>query len=81
MLKAVLIFLPIVFSQVRGSSAAIDLLEAGSFSFHPWLRKQFPRENWEELFSSSYTACELAVGRNGLRTMSKRLKLEWLFYS
>ena len=81
LLKAALIFLPIVFSQARGSAAALDLLEAGSFRFDPQLQTRFPQENWEELFSSCYTACKLAVDRYGLRTMSRRLKLEWLFYS
>ena len=77
MVKAVLIFLPIVFSQARGSAAALDLLEeAGSFSFYPRLQTQSPQENWEQLLSSSYTACKLAIGRrNGLRTMLRRLKL------
>ena len=74
--KSVLIFLPIVFSQARGSAAALDLLEAGSFSFDIRLQTRFPQENWDELFSSSYTACKLAIGRkNGLRTMLRRLKL------
>ena len=63
--KAVLIFLPIVFSQASGSAAALDLLEAGSFSFHPELRKRFPQENWDQLFSSSYTACTLAIATGG----------------
>ena len=63
--KAVLIFLPIVFSQARGSAAALKLLEAGSFSFDPWLQKQFPQENWDQLFSSCYSACKLAITAGG----------------
>ena len=60
-LKAVLIFLPIVFSQARGSAAALDLLGAGSFSFNPRLQTRFPQENWGRLFSASYEACNLAI--------------------
>ena len=60
-LKAVLIFLPIVFSHAGGSAAALDLLSAGSFSFNPQLRSDFPQENWDQLFSTSYEACKLAI--------------------
>ena len=63
--KAVLIFLPIVFSQVGRSAAALDLLGAGSFSFHPQLREQFPQENWDQLLSASYEACKLAIAEEG----------------
>ena len=63
--KAVLIFLPIVFSQVGRSAAALDLLGAGSFSFHPQLREQFPQENWDQLLSASYEACKLAIAMEG----------------
>ena len=65
LLKAALIFLPIVFSQARGSAAALDLLKAGSFSFNPRLQTRFPHENWDQLFSSSYTACKLAIATGG----------------
>ena len=61
--KAVLIFLPIVFSQAGRSAAALDLLGAGSFSFNPRLQTRFPHENWEQLFSASYAACKLAIAR------------------
>jgi len=63
--KAVLIFLPVVFSQARRSAAALDLLEAESFSFHPQLQRRFPQENWDQLFSSSYKACKLAMAVEG----------------
>ena len=63
--KAVLIFLPIVFSQARGSAAALDLLGAGSFSFDPRLQTRFPQENWDQLFSASYEACKLAIAPEG----------------
>ena len=65
--KAVLIFLPIVFSEARGSAAARDFLkaQAGHFSVGPKLRSRFPRENWDQLFSSSYKACELALTAEG----------------
>ena len=59
--KAVLIFLPIVFSQAGRSAAALDLLGAGSFSVNPHLRTHFPHENWDQLFSASYEACKLAI--------------------
>ena len=63
--KAVLTFLPIVFSQARRSAAALDLLESGSFSFDPQLPRRFPFENWDELFLSSYNACRLAIAAEG----------------
>ena len=65
--KAVLIFLPIVFSAARGSAAlaARDLLKAGYFSLHPHLRSLSPHENWDQLSSSSYKACELALTAEG----------------
>ena len=65
--KAVLIFLPIVFqvSQVGRSAAALNLLKAGSFSVDPQLRRQFPQENWDQLFSASYKACKLAIAAAG----------------
>ena len=63
--KTVLIFLPIVFSQARGSAAALDLLGAGSFSFDPRLQTRFPQENWDQLFSASYEACKLAIAAEG----------------
>ena len=63
--KAVLIFLPIVFSAVRGSATARDLLKAGYFSLHPRLQSLFPHENWDQLSSSSYKACELALTTEG----------------
>ena len=59
--KAVLIFLPIVFSEARGSAAARGLLKAGYFSFDPRLRSTSPQENWDQLSSSSYEACKLAL--------------------
>ena len=63
--KAVLIFLPIVFSQARRSAAALDLLGAGSFRFDPQLRGLFPEENWDQLFSSCFEACKLAITAKG----------------
>ena len=63
--KAVLIFLPIVFSEARGSAAAQDLLKAGYFSLDAQLRSLFPHENWDQLSSSSYKACELALTTEG----------------
>ena len=59
--KAVLTFLPVVFSQAGRSAAALDLLGAGSFSVNPHLRTHFPHENWDQLFSASYEACKLAI--------------------
>ena len=61
--KAVLIFLPIVFSQpeARQSAVALDLLEAGSIIFDPRLRRRFPQENWDQLLSSSFNSCKLAI--------------------
>ena len=67
--KAVLIFLPIVFSEVRGSPAARDLLKAGYFSYDPELRSLFPQENWDQLSSSSYKACKLALTSKGDKTI------------
>ena len=64
-LKAVLIFLPIVFLEARGSAAARDLLNAGYFSLDPKLRSRHPLENWDQLFSSSYKACKLALTAKG----------------
>ena len=65
--KAVLIFLPIVFSAARGSAApaARDLLKAGYFSLDPQLRSISPHENWDQLSSSSYEACKLALAAKG----------------
>ena len=65
--KAILIFLPIVFSEVRGSAAlaARDLLKAGYFSLHPQLRSRYPQENWDQLSSSSCKACMLALTAKG----------------
>ena len=63
--KAVLIFLPIVFSAARGSPAAGDLLKSGHFSFNPELRSLSPQENWKQLSSSSYKACKLALTAKG----------------
>ena len=65
--KAVLIFLPIVFSKAGGSAAARDLLkaQAGHFSVDPRLRSRYPQENWDQLSSSSYKACELALTAEG----------------
>ena len=70
-LKAVLIFLPIVFSQpeARRSAVALDLLEAGSISFDPRLRRRFPQENWDQLLSSSFKACKLAITAKGKPTI------------
>ena len=65
LVKAVLIFLPIVFSQAGRSAAALDLLGAGSFSFNPRLQTRFPHENWDQLFSTSYAACKLAIAAEG----------------
>ena len=66
--KAVLIFLPIVFSAARGSPAAGDLLKSGHFSVGPKLRSRYPQENWDQLFSSSYKACKLALTAEGDNT-------------
>ena len=63
--KAVLTFLPIVFSQAGRSAAALDLLGAGFFSFHLQLQRCFPQENWDQLFSASYEACKLAITTEG----------------
>ena len=65
MIKAVLIFLPIVFSQAGRSAAALELLGAGSFSFNPLLQIRFPQENWDQLFSVSYEACKSAIAAEG----------------
>ena len=62
--KAVLVFLPIVFSQAGRSAAALDLLKSGSFRF-PQFQRRFPRENWDQLFSVSYEACKLAMAAEG----------------
>ena len=62
--KTALVFLPIVFSQIRRSDAS-HLLETGSFSFDSQLPKQFPQENWDKLFSSSFKACKLAATSDG----------------
>ena len=59
--KAVLIFLPIVFSQAGRSAEVLNLLSAGSFNFDPHLQRRFPQENWDQLFSASYEACKLAM--------------------
>ena len=64
-IKAVLIFLPIVFSQAGRSAAALELLVAGSFSFNPHLQRRFTQENWDQLFSASYKACKLAIAAEG----------------
>ena len=63
--KAVLIFLPIVFLEARGSAAARDLLKTRYFSFDPQLRSLYPQENWDQLSSSSYKACKLALTAKG----------------
>ena len=60
--KTVLIFLPIVFSKAGRSDASLRLLQARSFSFDPCLPRRFPQEDWDQLFSSSYTACKLVIG-------------------
>lgn len=65
--KAVLIFLPIVFSKARRSDAS-HLIEAGSFRIDPELPRRFPQENWDQLFSSSYKACKSAI------SISRRIK-------
>ena len=88
--KATLIFLPIVFSQVKRLDASL-LLESRFFKVNPQLPRQFPQEDWNQLFSSSYKACKLAIGAKvddseptipefsteiglTLHTMSRRLK-------
>ena len=88
--KAVLIFLPIVFSHAGRSAAALDLLSAGSFRVSPQLQRQFPQENWDQLFWDSYKACKLAIAApedDGptipesdaeIRTSSRGSCLEWL---
>jgi len=58
--KTVLIILPIVFFKAGQAIGRERLLEAGSFSFDYELPMRFPQENWNELFSSCYTACKLA---------------------
>ena len=63
--KAVLIFLPIVFSAARGSAAAQDLLKAGYFGLDPLLQLLSPQESWDQLSSSSYKACKLALTAKG----------------
>ena len=63
--KAVLIFLPIVFSHAGRSAATLDLLGAGSFSFDPQLRRRFPEENWDQLISTCFKACKLAITAKG----------------
>ena len=40
-------------------------MKAGSFSFDPQLRRRLPQENWDQLFSSSYKACQLAIAAEG----------------
>ena len=54
-----------MFSHAGRSAAALDFLGAGSFSFDPQLKKQFPQENWDQLFSASYEACKLAITAEG----------------
>ena len=88
--KATLIFLPIVFSQVKRLDASL-LLESRFFKVNPQLPRRFPQEDWNQLFSSSYKACKLAIGAKvddseptilefstkigtTLHTMSRRLK-------
>ena len=63
--KAVLIFLPIVFSQAGRSAAALFLLRDEFFSFEPRLQTRFPQENWDQLFSASHEACKLAIAAEG----------------
>ena len=63
--KAVLVFLPIVFSHAGRSASTLVLLGAGSFSLDPHIRKRFPQENWDQLISSSFRACELAITAKG----------------
>ena len=46
--KAVLIILPIVFSEAKRSVELLRLLDAGSFSFDSRLPKRFPQENWDQ---------------------------------
>ena len=37
-----------------------------SYGRHPpLLSRLFPQENWDQLFSASYKACELAIGAEG----------------
>ena len=62
--KAVLVLLPIVFSQAGRTAAALDLLRSGSFRF-PQFQRRFPKENWDQLFSVSYEACKLAIASEG----------------
>ena len=64
-LKAVLIFLPIVFSHAGRSDSTLVLLEAGSFNLDPHIQELFPQENWDQLISSSFKACELAITAKG----------------
>ena len=55
--KAVLTFLPIVFSKARQSDV-VRLLEAWPSNIDPELPRRFPQEDWNRLFSSSYKACK-----------------------
>jgi len=55
--KAVLIILPIVFSKAGQSFGPRFVGQA------PQLQERFPQENWDQLFSSSYKACRLAVSK------------------
>ena len=64
-LKAVLIFLPIVFSYAGRSASTLVLLEAGPFSLDRHIRKRFLQENWDKLISSSFKACKLAITVKG----------------
>jgi len=54
-----------VFSQAGRSAATLDLLEVGSFSSDPQLLRRFPKEDWVQLFFSSYKACKLAIAAEG----------------
>jgi hypothetical protein len=64
-----LVILPMIFSKVAPSDELEFFLESWSLRVDPQLPKRYPQENWSELYSSTYKACELAVKGNTTRVL------------
>ena len=58
---AILVILPVIFSKAAPSDELERFLNSWSLRVDPRLRKQYPQENWTELYSSTYKACKLAL--------------------
>lgn len=59
--RTVLVILPIIFSKAAPSDVLERFLKSWSPRVDPQLRRRYPQDNWSDLYSSTYRACELAA--------------------